>query len=237
MPRFLESAHERARLTVVPQRAPRVARVPFVILMLLLLGAGLVGLLVLNTSLQQGAFQAAALQTRQVALSTRQHDLELEVSTLQNPQRLARVAQRLGMVPNTNPVFIDAANGRVLGSPAPAIPGTGPELRPPPPPRPVRHHHRGTIATRQAPDPTRRRTTRMGSSNQVTMATRAPTRHTSHSTPNRHGSRSPHRHRGRRIAGDPAQERLRLETCGLGSPPSTRCGVQALGRTPVGQHQ
>lgn len=143
MPRFLESAHERARLTVVPQRAPRVARVPFVILVLLLLGAGLVGLLVLNTSLQQGAFQAAALQTRQVALSTRQHDLELEVSTLQNPQRLARVAQHLGMVPNTNPVFIDAASGQVLGSPAPAIPGTGPELRPPPPPPPVRHHHRG----------------------------------------------------------------------------------------------
>ncbi len=143
MPRFLDSAHERARLTVVPQRAPRVARVPFVILMLLLLGAGLVGLLVLNTSLQQGAFQAAALQSRQVALSTRQHDLELEVSTLQNPQRLARVAQHLGMVPNTNPVFINAANGQVLGSPAPAIPGTGPELRPPPPPPPVRHHHRG----------------------------------------------------------------------------------------------
>ena len=143
MPRLHELAQERARLTVVPHRAPRVARVPFVILMLLLLGAGLVGLLVLNTSLQQGAFRAAALQTRQVALSTRQHDLELQVSVLQNPQRLARVAQHLGMVPNTNPVFINAANGRVMGTPAPAIPGTGPELRPPPPPPPVRHHHRG----------------------------------------------------------------------------------------------
>jgi hypothetical protein len=115
-------------LTLVPHLVRRTPKVPFVVLVLLVLGGGLVGLLVLNTSLQQGAFYEASLQDQQNALATQQEDLRLKVASLQDPQRLAREAQRLGMVPNTNPAFIDLGDGSVLGDPQPATAGTGPQL-------------------------------------------------------------------------------------------------------------
>jgi hypothetical protein len=116
------------RLTLVPRAVRRAPKVPFVALVLLVLGSGLVGLLVLNTSLQQGAFYQASLQDQQNALATAQEDLRLEVAALQDPQRLAHEAQSLGMVPNTSPAFIDLSDGSVLGDPQPATAGTGPQL-------------------------------------------------------------------------------------------------------------
>jgi hypothetical protein len=116
------------RLTLVPRAVRRTPKVPFVVLVLFVLGGGLVGLLVLNTSLQQGAFYEASLQGQQNALATKQEDLRLEVAALRDPQRLAREAQSLGMVPNTNPAFIDLTDGSVLGDPQPAMAGTGPQL-------------------------------------------------------------------------------------------------------------
>ena len=128
-----------ARLTVVPRTARNTPKVPFVVLVLLVLGGGLVGLLVLNTALQQGAFQLASLQGQQTMLATKEEDLRLRVAALRDPQRLAREAQRLGMVPNTNPAFLDLRDGSVLGDPQPAAAGTGPQLSVPP-----SHRERGT---------------------------------------------------------------------------------------------
>ena len=51
VPRFAEAAVERARLTVVPRRATRAPKVPFVALVSLLLVGGVVGLLLFNTSM------------------------------------------------------------------------------------------------------------------------------------------------------------------------------------------
>jgi hypothetical protein len=121
-----------ARLTVVPRTARNTPKVPFVVLVLLVLGGGLVGLLVLNTALQQGAFHLASLQGQQSRLDTKQEDLRLRVDALRDPQRLAREAQRMGMVPNTSPAFLDLRNGSVLGDPQPAAAGTGPQLTVPP---------------------------------------------------------------------------------------------------------
>jgi hypothetical protein len=113
---------------VVPRTAGRSSKVPFVVLVLLVLGGGLVGLLVLNTSLQQGAFYEASLQDQQNALATKQEDLRLKIAGLRDPQRLAREARSLGMVPNTTPVFIDLRDGATVGDPQPAIAGTDPQL-------------------------------------------------------------------------------------------------------------
>jgi hypothetical protein len=112
------------RLTVVPRTAGHTPKVPFVVLVLLVLGGGLVGLLVLNTSLQQGAFYEASLQDQQNALATQREDLRLKIAALRDPQRLAREAHSLGMVPNTSPVFIDLRDGSVIGDPQPAIAAT-----------------------------------------------------------------------------------------------------------------
>jgi hypothetical protein len=127
-PRRVTNSGRAGRLTLVPHAVRRTPKVPFVVLVLFVLGGGLVGLLVLNTSLQQGAFDEASLQDQQNALATKQEDLRLTVAALRDPQRLAREAQSLGMVPNTNPAFIDLGDGSVLGDPQPATAGTGPQL-------------------------------------------------------------------------------------------------------------
>ncbi|MEP6525991.1 MAG: hypothetical protein ABJA86_02415 [Nocardioidaceae bacterium] len=127
-PRRVTNSGRTGRLTLVPRAVRRTPKVPFVVLVLFVLGGGLVGLLVLNTSLQQGAFYEASLQGQQNGLATKQEDLRLKVAALRDPQRLAREAQSLGMVPNTNPAFIDLGDGSVLGDPRPATAGTGPQL-------------------------------------------------------------------------------------------------------------
>ena len=51
------AALPRPRLTIVPRVAARAPRVPFVLLVVTILISGLVGLLLLNTSLQRGAYR------------------------------------------------------------------------------------------------------------------------------------------------------------------------------------
>jgi hypothetical protein len=107
----------RPRLTVVSQMAPRAPRVPFVVLVISLLVGGLVGLLLLNTSLQRGAYAATALRQTSSDLTIKQQQLEVKVAALQEPQRIAQEAQRLGMVQNDSPAFIKLSTGQIVGTP------------------------------------------------------------------------------------------------------------------------
>jgi cell division protein FtsL len=123
----------RARLTVVPRPARRSPRVPFVLLVVISLGLGVVGLLLVNTSLQQGAFETATLSTRATALLNQVQSLQLRVDALRSPQRVADAAHKLGMVPDPNPAFLRLPDGRVLGVPRPGVAGTGSPWVPPQP--------------------------------------------------------------------------------------------------------
>jgi hypothetical protein len=105
----------RPRLTIVPRLASRAPRVPFVALVVVVLTTGLVGLLILNTGLQRGAYQVSALQTRADGLALREQQLQREVSNLSQPQRIARDAVRMGMVANISPAFLDLRTRRTLG--------------------------------------------------------------------------------------------------------------------------
>lgn len=105
----------RPRLTIVPRLASRAPRVPFVALVVVVLTTGLVGLLLLNTGLQRGAYQVSALQSRADGLALREQQLQREVSNLSQPQRIARAAVRMGMVQNISPAFLDLRTGRTLG--------------------------------------------------------------------------------------------------------------------------
>lgn len=110
------AAVERARLTVVPRRRTRAPKVPFVTLVSLLLLAGVVGLLLFNTSMQQASFTTTALQERATNLAAREQALETELEELRDPQRLARVAQRrFAMVPAGAPLFLSLETGEVTG--------------------------------------------------------------------------------------------------------------------------
>lgn len=115
VPRIAGSAVERARLSVVPRRRTRVARMPFVMLVSLVLLGGVVGLLLFNTSMQQASFAATSLETQAGALSARQQSLQMELDVLRNPQRVASRAQRMGMVAAPAPAFLDLSDGKVLG--------------------------------------------------------------------------------------------------------------------------
>jgi len=113
------------KLRVVYGAPFRPPRMPFVIFVVSLLAAGLVGLLLLNTELQRGTFQVTALNQQADGLRDQQEQLERQVRTLESPQNLADRALRMGMVPNPNPVFLRLSDGKVLGVPEEGKAGTG----------------------------------------------------------------------------------------------------------------
>jgi outer membrane biosynthesis protein TonB len=113
------------KLRVVYGAPFRPPRMPFVIFVVSLLAAGLVGLLLLNTELQRGTFQVTALNQQADQLRDQQEQLERQVRTLESPQNLADRSLRMGMVPNPNPVFLRLSDGKVLGVPAEGRAGTG----------------------------------------------------------------------------------------------------------------
>ncbi|MGW7679994.1 hypothetical protein ACWGID_04595 [Kribbella sp. NPDC054772] len=113
------------RLRVVYGAPFRPPRMPFVIFVVSLLAAGLVGLLLLNTELQSGTFAITKLSNQADQLRDQQEQLEKQVRTLESPQNLSDRALRMGMVPNPNPVFLRLSDGRVLGVPAEGKAGAG----------------------------------------------------------------------------------------------------------------
>ncbi|HEY0904366.1 MAG TPA: hypothetical protein VGE14_10805 [Marmoricola sp.] len=129
-PRLAEAAVERARLTLVPARTPRAPRAPFTALVLLVLGAGVVGLLMFNTHMQQASFHATELQQRADDLTARQQALEMELERLRAPQRLAEAGKDLGMVAPGVPAFVRLADGRVVGTPTAASPEDAVRINP-----------------------------------------------------------------------------------------------------------
>ncbi len=115
----------RPRLTVVSRPDRNAPRLPFVALVVAVLTAGLVGLLLLNTGMERGAYQVTTLRAQAAELDIEQQALQLRVAALQDPQEVAARALRLGMVQNTSPAFISLATGKVLGVSVPGSAGNG----------------------------------------------------------------------------------------------------------------
>ena len=130
VPRIAEAAVERARLSVVPRRRVRAARVPFVTLVALILLGGVVGLLLFNTSMQQASFAATALQDQATSLTAREQTLRMELDVLRDPQRVAEQARRMGMVIGGVPASLDLRTGHVLGVKTPPAPTTNLRIDP-----------------------------------------------------------------------------------------------------------
>ncbi|QHC29056.1 MULTISPECIES: septum formation initiator family protein [unclassified Streptomyces] len=142
MPRKPELKGRAARLArLFPAGRAKAARTPFVLLVVLLLGGGLIGLLVLNSALSEGSFKLADLQKRTQNLTDEEQALQRDIDTYSSPDALERRAHELGMVPGGDPAFLDP-NGTVKGVPGAASPEAaafeGPpapeslELTPPP---------------------------------------------------------------------------------------------------------
>ncbi|MER6674238.1 hypothetical protein [Streptomyces sp. NPDC000983] len=109
-----------ARLArLFPAGRAQAARTPFVLLVVLLLGGGLIGLLVLNSALSEGAFRLDDLQRETKSLTDEEQGLQRDVDAYSAPDALQRRARELGMVPGGDPAFLDP-DGRVKGVPSPA---------------------------------------------------------------------------------------------------------------------
>lgn len=114
-----------SRLRALPRPRARVGRLPFLIVLLSTLGLGLVGVLVLNTTIQGRASELRTLQRQADSLSHEQAALTTEVQLLRSTTTLEQRALALGMRPNPHPAFITLPDGRILGTPT-AV--TGAEL-------------------------------------------------------------------------------------------------------------
>jgi hypothetical protein len=120
--RFESASTGSARLRLVRRVPADSPRLPFALLVIGLVAAGLVGLLIVNTSMQSGAFEVGRLQQQNQLLSEQQGDLQRQVQQLSSPVAVTNRAAALGMVADPNPGFLRLSDSKVLGSPQPAGP-------------------------------------------------------------------------------------------------------------------
>ena len=136
VPRLAEEAVARARLTVVPRRRVRAARMPFVTLVSLVLLGGVVGLLCFNTQMQQASFAATSLEEQASNLGAREQTLHDELQVLRSPQHLATAAQEVGMVVPQSSCTVRLAAGTTEAGCTPATADNTPRLQPRQPNKP-----------------------------------------------------------------------------------------------------
>src|SRR4051794_26487620 len=143
------------KLSVVPAAPFQAPRTPFVIVVVAILAAGLVGLLLLNTALAQGSFRMHDLQRQTAALQDREEQLQIAIDAANDPARLAAAAHHLGLVPAEDPGFIRLSDGRLLGAPhAPPAPPKKAAATPRSTPTPSPHPSPPAAATKPAAMPT-----------------------------------------------------------------------------------
>ncbi|MEU3728665.1 septum formation initiator family protein [Streptomyces sp. NPDC033538] len=135
------------------------ARAPFVLLVVVLLGGGLIGLLVLNSAMSEGSFQLDDLKQKTKELTDEEQALQRDIDAYSAPRALQRRARELGMVPGGDPAFL-APDGTVKGSPGPAPAAATPlvlapeALTAPPATAPPTTAATPTSTTTPAPTPT-----------------------------------------------------------------------------------
>ena len=124
-----------------------VARVPFVVLVIGSLGAGLGTTLWLSTDSAERSYQLGTARETNQALLQQKEALERDVLEAQAPPALAEAARDLGMIPSRDTAHLvqdPAGNWIVVGTPKPAegvpppplnapLPEEGPPAPPPPP--------------------------------------------------------------------------------------------------------
>ncbi|ASU83415.1 hypothetical protein CDO52_12045 [Nocardiopsis gilva YIM 90087] len=95
---------------------------PFVLLVLGLLGGAMISLLALRTVLIEDAFAITRLEQDYRNLSHQQEALQEQVVALEAPDRIASEAEAMGMEPGDAPLFIDLRTGTIDGDPEAGTP-------------------------------------------------------------------------------------------------------------------
>ena len=111
-PQPVPGHHPFLRLVRNPVR--KAPKMPFVLLVVGILGFGLVGLLLLSTQRAQASFRMADLQKQGATLQDQEQALQRLVERDQDPATLSARATALGMVPDPTAGYL-SPDGTVLG--------------------------------------------------------------------------------------------------------------------------
>lgn len=107
------------RLRVAPPPPVAVPRAPFVALVLLVVIGGVLGILLLNTKINENAFVLHDLRQQQAELNHQQQLLEEEVAVAASSVQLIAAANRLGLVRDGQPPHLWVPSGRLDGTLSP----------------------------------------------------------------------------------------------------------------------
>lgn len=105
----------RPRLTVLAKPRTRTSPLPFVALCTLIVVATLAALLTLSIQMSDASYEITRLQGQSQRLTEEQQALAETDERLGTPQELEKQARELGMVPVTDPAYIDLESGTVMG--------------------------------------------------------------------------------------------------------------------------
>ncbi|GAB3862111.1 hypothetical protein GCM10029963_67730 [Micromonospora andamanensis] len=111
---------ESPRLRVAPPPPVRVPRAPFAALVVVLVVGGVLGILAVNTKINENAFRLDELQQQQAKLDVEQQQLKKQIAESESPGNLAAQARKLGLVESGEPAYIRLPDGKVIGVPQPA---------------------------------------------------------------------------------------------------------------------
>lgn len=142
-------------------RLPRSPRQRMLLACTAVLAVGLLGVLMLNTIISQGAFRQFELEVALTLTSEKEGALAAQVDLAEAPKQVEKRARALGMVPAASPVFLRLSDGKVLGEPVAAVPEPGkvslkdaPGILPTPKPSPSASASDPASAGAEDPSPT-----------------------------------------------------------------------------------
>ena len=108
------------QLRVAPPAPVSVPRAPFIAMILVVVVGGVLGVLLVNTKINENAIRIGTLQQQQSTLDIQEQQLKKEIAQYEAPNNLAAQARKLGLVESGPPAFIRLPDGRVIGVPQPA---------------------------------------------------------------------------------------------------------------------
>ena len=111
---------QRPKLRLAPPPPASGLRVSFVVMIVVLVIAGVVGILALNQKINENAFELDRLHAEQAKLDRQEQNLNEQIAEKESPGNLAAAARKLGLVPAGAPAFIRLPDGRIIGVPQPA---------------------------------------------------------------------------------------------------------------------
>ena len=110
----------RPQLHLVREAVPRMSAAAFTTLVIGIMGGGLLGMLVINNAIAQGAFVEARLAGDVKVIEASMQSMQQSLSLMASPGNVEERARAMGMVPQASPVFLRLSDGKVLGDPTPA---------------------------------------------------------------------------------------------------------------------